>query len=584
MKNSLGLYVRRCCICSKEIASKKKIKISAPCISCSRSLTGKNNSKKDICPICNLEFPYSPINKLNEHAALHDMTGEELWAHRQNCSIPSCRCGCGETLTFWGWLKGWPEFILGHNASVYSSYDEETAKKIIDKRAASLKGKIGWAKGLTKETNEIIAHRGQKTSIGRKKAFDEGKIKIWSKGLSKETDVRVLAASEQAKEDFTAGRRVSWHKGLTELTDERVLKKNNSLREKLNSENLYLRHNRLDTEKINKILELNIHLRFDRLENYRNVITPALWVNCTNCSYFEKVSLLFARNDRCPRCSPAGSKAQLAISDWIEQISGFKVGRNVRLLGRKEIDIYVLEKNFAIEFNGLYYHNEAAGKDESYHQSKSSKCSQLGIKLLHVFEDEWNDKQDIIKSMIKHRLGLTPTKISARKCDVIMLDRKQKEEFFDANHIDGDTLSMVSLGLRYDNEIVAAISLRLPFNKKYLKSLEVTRYCTRIDTAVNGGLSKLTKHAMNFARTMGKEKLMTYVDTRFASKGATYMKSGWRLKGSTPSKFWWTDFTARFDSQIFKKTKKLADYEIAADAGMMKIWGCPMFIYEIDVV
>ncbi|WP_244278072.1 hypothetical protein [Gordonia westfalica] len=37
-----------------------------------------------------------------------------------------------------------------------------------------------------------------------------------------------------------------------------------------------------------------------------------------------------------------------------------------------ELDIYIPSKNIAVEFNGLYWHSEDAGKDRHYHQRKCS--------------------------------------------------------------------------------------------------------------------------------------------------------------------------------------------------------------------
>ena len=38
--------------------------------------------------------------------------------------------------------------------------------------------------------------------------------------------------------------------------------------------------------------------------------------------------------------------------------------------------------------------------------------------LIHVFEDDWLYKKEIVKSMIASRLGIYKEKIFARKCQI----------------------------------------------------------------------------------------------------------------------------------------------------------------------
>jgi len=45
-------------------------------------------------------------------------------------------------------------------------------------------------------------------------------------------------------------------------------------------------------------------------------------------------------------------------------------------------------------------------------------CKKQGIRLVHIFEDEWLYKQDIVKSRMKNILNITTNKIYARKCVV----------------------------------------------------------------------------------------------------------------------------------------------------------------------
>jgi hypothetical protein len=53
-----------------------------------------------------------------------------------------------------------------------------------------------------------------------------------------------------------------------------------------------------------------------------------------------------------------------------------------------ELDIYLPEKNLAIEFDGLFWHN-SNNKFKNYHLKKTLLCEKQGIQLIHIFEYEW---------------------------------------------------------------------------------------------------------------------------------------------------------------------------------------------------
>jgi len=49
---------------------------------------------------------------------------------------------------------------------------------------------------------------------------------------------------------------------------------------------------------------------------------------------------------------------------------------------------------------------------------KTERCNEKGIKLIHVFENEWDKKGDIVRSRISDILGYHENTVFARKCIV----------------------------------------------------------------------------------------------------------------------------------------------------------------------
>lgn len=86
--------------------------------------------------------------------------------------------------------------------------------------------------------------------------------------------------------------------------------------------------------------------------------------------------------------------------------------------GYYELDIYIPEKNLAIEFNGNYWHSIEVLKDKNYHLKKTNLCKEKGIRLIHIFEYEWVTKPEICKSLISSALGVFSDIFYAEDCEV----------------------------------------------------------------------------------------------------------------------------------------------------------------------
>jgi hypothetical protein len=72
-----------------------------------------------------------------------------------------------------------------------------------------------------------------------------------------------------------------------------------------------------------------------------------------------------------------------------------------------EIDIYLPSKNIAFEYNGLFYHSRLK-KDKFYHQNKCKRMMDMGIKLYHLWEDEYLTDKELLFTKIKNYIENTP--------------------------------------------------------------------------------------------------------------------------------------------------------------------------------
>lgn len=250
-----------------------------------------------------------------------------------------------------------------------------------------------------------------------------------------------------------------------------------------------------------------------------------------------------------------------------------------------ELDIYLPDKNVAIEFDGLYWHSEENGKGEEYHLSKTEECENIGIHLLHVFEDEWNDKQEIVKDRIRSILGFNG-RIFARKCVVKELDAKECKEFLDANHLQGYYNAKHRYGLIYEGELVATMTFGKPrFNKNY--DYELMRYSCRIGCNVVGGAGKLLAHF----RRNHEGSIVSYADRRY-SDGNVYERLGFVKVGVSQPNYWYVrngEKLSRYQCQKHKLAKLLGDgydeniseHENMRLNGYDKIYDCGNLVYVL---
>jgi len=500
---------------------------------------------------------------------------------------PKCKCTeCGLSPKFNGWNRGFSKFIDGHNGSIYAYMSHDDAKKISKKRAEKLRGKEGWSRGLTKETSNSIRKAAETRSITVRYQFASGERSQWNKGLTKETSESISNAAKNLSLRYKSGELIPWAKGKTKKTDKKVLKMSQTVSMVMKQKDI---RNRLDT--IKRLTPDEILRRLKTNAPDLEIITDLscytrdrhinLEFRCKKCCTIQTKSFLSALNNRCDNCDPGGSKQQVEINRFISSMGVQTELCDRSVISPYEIDILIPEHNLGIEFNGLYFHSEVF-KNRNYHADKSRMSADKGVQLIHIFEDEWRNNQDICKSMIIHKIGLTKNKVYARNCTVKEINPTQKKAFFENNHIDGNVRSRITFGLiSPKNELVACISLRRPTHKKYKNMLEVARFCTKLFTHIPGGLSKLTKYAFQYCCKENYDSLLTYVDTRHGTKDG-YLSAGYKFIGITGNRFWWTGGRERIDRFKIRADKEsgLTEKDVAREHGVVKIWGCPNLIFE----
>lgn len=184
------------------------------------------------------------------------------------------------------------------------------------------------------------------------------------------------------------------------------------------------------------------------------------------------------------------SVGELELKTFIESL-GFHTEINRDILNGQEIDCYIPELKIGFEYNGCYFHSlECKAKD--YHYKKKEAAAAAGIDLYFIWEDNWQNQKAVIQSLIKSKLNCTSRRIYARKCEIREIGYAEAKDFLTENHLHGYCVATYKLGLFYENELVAVMTLgKSRFNKD---EMEIIRFANKLDTTVIGGASKLFRY------------------------------------------------------------------------------------------
>lgn len=223
---------------------------------------------------------------------------------------------------------------------------------------------------------------------------------------------------------------------------------------------------------------------------------------------------------------------------------------NNRTIINKELDIYIPEYNFAIEFNGIYWHNEL-NKHKNYHYDKWNKCQEKDIDLLQIWEDDWINNKELIKKHILYRLKKESVKVFARKCKFII--NPDINDFLDKYHIQGKCKSTLKYGLEFNDELVAVIS----FIKRDDFTIELNRFATKYQ--ITGGFSKLLKNSLLFLKDY--KEIITFADL-CVSNGDLYYKTGFQNCGLIVPDYKYVYKNKRYHKFNFRKNKIKSNPEL----------------------
>jgi hypothetical protein len=327
-------------------------------------------------------------------------------------------------------------------------------------------------------------------------------------------------------------------------------------------------------------LSERIFLFKNRLKNRPICVNP----KCNRERSFNHSSLEYTKTCNSYSCKRNISAGEMEVLDFIKSL-GIEATSDFRI-GKKSYDIKV--DNYLFEYNGLYWHGEDIQKESNYHINKCNIAVENGYQLINIWEDDWIDKQDIVKSIIRNKLNRNENKIFARKCDIREVSSKDNMNFCIKNHLQGSISASVRYGLYFNDELVSLMT----FGKKRKVlgqnssegEYELLRFCNKLNTSVVGGASRLYKH---FIKNYNPRVIISYANCDI-SDGGLYEKLGFKKKGHTGLNYWWVRDRKKYHRSNFMKHKLVergadpnkTEDEIMKEEGYYRLYGTGNLKYE----
>jgi hypothetical protein len=237
----------------------------------------------------------------------------------------------------------------------------------------------------------------------------------------------------------------------------------------------------------------------------------------------------------CPKCNHMKSAQEDKVASHASIFTPV-IRRDRLILSPKELDIVMPEVKLAIEYCGMYWHSfgdkESENQNKCKHYLKYLDCQKQGIRLLTVYESEWQERPAAIKRLIRNAIGKSKGRLMARKCELKRVSNAEARAFYGKYHPQGGTGSGEHYGLYWKDKLVACMRFSLGANDRgsSAKSRVWTlgRYATRVNVA--GAASRLFKA---FLAEFDPSEVKSFSDNRYFS-GGMYVQLGFTLELEVP--------------------------------------------------
>jgi len=271
-----------------------------------------------------------------------------------------------------------------------------------------------------------------------------------------------------------------------------------------------------------------------------------------------------------------GSAMQEEIFEWIQSIGLSAIKNTRKVIPPKEIDIYLPDFKFGIEYNGSYHHSELNGrKPPSYHRDKFVDCENAGIELIQICSTVYLKKKNAVRSLILDRLGMSECSIMATDCRTAEVCFDDAFAFCKEHAIKNLKENVdIMIGLYHADELVQLMA----FSKVDEGEWVLDQYATKYGTTVADGLLTIFQQ---FISMVNPVKVTYRLDLQYFSSKKLEDIGFAKTDNPIQINYQYTgDYYSLHDPQIFKtaieveskKDPSLTEWDIMQSREWDRIW------------
>ena len=314
------------------------------------------------------------------------------------------------------------------------------------------------------------------------------------------------------------------------------------------------------------------------VDSFKGYINGHSYWNCT-CSCPDKTKVIVdsykLRSGATTSCGcrfiqHRGSNAEHEICEWLKVNFPDIIleTHNKTILDGKEIDIFIVNKNIGIEYNGSEWHSSLGAifddKPKYYHRDKFLLAKSKGVHLISIFDIDWHNNQEKIKNYLSSVLNDHADNIHAKDCQCLLIDDDRADNFISMYHIHGCTyFNSINYGLFFGGDLISVMSFgNLSMNSIECDQYELYGYFTKYGLNIFDGANKLLNH---FEQDFNPKYIVYYSDNDYFN-GEIYKSLGFiDVCQCIPKHYWY------LSGEKVDDTLDIDDC-VMLDSGACKVW------------
>lgn len=234
----------------------------------------------------------------------------------------------------------------------------------------------------------------------------------------------------------------------------------------------------------------------------------------------------------------------------------------LKSLGFDPINEYKLENhcfdikvnNLLIEYDGILFHNEKYSPNHvKIRLKKIDIANNNEHELISIFEDEWLKRKDCFKHLILNKIKKTNYKsLRPKNCQIKLISNQDVKQFYDKYHYQGHCSSKYNIGVFYNDDVVACMSIKHP-TRQNSGDWEISRMACNFEYKIHGIWSYLIKWIKTNNLINGK--LVTFSDNRLMN-GKVYEIMGFSHIYDINPDYYWVKGRNRYHKSRLRKTEE----------------------------